>query len=144
MPDRPGIAYQILGPIGDAGIDVDLDETPRERERVVLGIRLEDREPADQFLGLGERSVDGLYSAPRHDAAFRVQRVPVLHPALCRQVVEPGVPPVEVVAQLLAVHCRVALWRGLAEDQHEGRRFRCHDRLAPWKQQKNGLRRSAR
>jgi aspartate kinase len=24
VPDRPGIAYQILGPIGDAGIDVDM------------------------------------------------------------------------------------------------------------------------
>ena len=24
VPDRPGIAYQILGPIGDANIDVDM------------------------------------------------------------------------------------------------------------------------
>lgn len=95
VPDRPGIAYQILGPIADAGIDVGMiiqNAPPRWLDRPLLHRRARRscacREGARRRAGPRRRALDrerrhhvqGLGGGGRHALAPRRRREDVPHP----------------------------------------------------------------
>src|SRR5690606_3895027 len=100
--------------------------------RLVQAGGLEQEVSADELLGLGEGAVSGpgAGAAVGDDAAAGLERVAAAELALRRQLVAPGVPARERLHPLLARERAVALERGFAEDEEEGRRLGCHTALA--------------